>query len=246
MRDHALRLRGASARSDAAVTFELDRETGPTSLADRIAAGSASPIVITDGAQRIVVMNQAAEELFGRRSGDAEGSQCYDLLCGQDPFGNRFCHEHCIVGRMARSGEAIRYFELGIQGTGGKPLAAGVDIITFSEPDTGELRIVHILRALPEGTVLGASAQAHGNNGNHDGSGAHDGDRNGNGGRPGLTHRESEVLRFLASGKSCQEIASCLSISLLTARNHIRNILRKLDVHSQLEAVVLAHRDGIA
>lgn len=60
-----------------------------------------------------------------------------------------------------------------------------------------------------------------------------------------LTPRELEVLRFLAEGLSNQTIAERLVISLHTVRNHVQNILTKLQAHSKLEAVAIAAREGI-
>jgi DNA-binding NarL/FixJ family response regulator len=60
-----------------------------------------------------------------------------------------------------------------------------------------------------------------------------------------LTQREAEVLCLLAHGKSCHQIAGELFISLPTVRNHVHNFLRKLDVHSQVEAVARAFREGL-
>lgn len=57
-----------------------------------------------------------------------------------------------------------------------------------------------------------------------------------------LTRREREVLQLLAEGLDSQAIADRLHITLRTERNHIANILTKLDVHSQLQAVVFALR----
>jgi DNA-binding CsgD family transcriptional regulator len=53
-----------------------------------------------------------------------------------------------------------------------------------------------------------------------------------------LTHREQEILRLLAAGKTAKAIATDLSLSLPTVRSHTQHILRKLGVHSALEAVV--------
>jgi DNA-binding CsgD family transcriptional regulator len=53
-----------------------------------------------------------------------------------------------------------------------------------------------------------------------------------------LTEREAEILALLAGGKTAKPIASELSVSLPTVRTHIRHILRKLGVHSCLEAAV--------
>ncbi len=55
-----------------------------------------------------------------------------------------------------------------------------------------------------------------------------------------LTEREKEVLRALTNGNNYQEIADNLSISVDTVRHHIRNIYKKLHVHSQSQAVVKA------
>ena len=59
-----------------------------------------------------------------------------------------------------------------------------------------------------------------------------------------LTPRERDVLAELAKGKSDQEIAQALSISPETVRTHMVNILRKLNVNSRLEALVVAVRHG--
>jgi DNA-binding NarL/FixJ family response regulator len=60
-----------------------------------------------------------------------------------------------------------------------------------------------------------------------------------------LTPREREILRALAEGLGTQRVADRLQISIRTARNHINNILAKLGVHSQLQALVLALRYGV-
>jgi two-component system nitrate/nitrite response regulator NarL len=57
-----------------------------------------------------------------------------------------------------------------------------------------------------------------------------------------LTSREGEVLRLLADGLRQDEIAQRLFISRKTVGTHIENILRKLGVHSRVEAVALAHQ----
>jgi DNA-binding NarL/FixJ family response regulator len=56
--------------------------------------------------------------------------------------------------------------------------------------------------------------------------------------RLALTPREREILRLLAAGKTAKPIATELKVSLPTVRTHIQNLLRKLEVHSCLEAVV--------
>jgi DNA-binding NarL/FixJ family response regulator len=60
-----------------------------------------------------------------------------------------------------------------------------------------------------------------------------------------LTPREREVLQALADGLASQAIADRLHISPRTQRNHVANILAKLGVHSQLQAVLVGLRYGV-
>jgi DNA-binding CsgD family transcriptional regulator len=64
------------------------------------------------------------------------------------------------------------------------------------------------------------------------------------GGPQVLTPREREILAWMASGLQNKEIAQRLGLSLATVRNHIHNTLEKLGLHSKLEAVSLAYRNG--
>jgi PAS domain S-box-containing protein len=57
-----------------------------------------------------------------------------------------------------------------------------------------------------------------------------------------LTPRQTEVLRLLEQGRSTKQIAAELHLSTETVRNHIRHLLRALDVNSRLEAVAAARR----
>lgn len=59
-----------------------------------------------------------------------------------------------------------------------------------------------------------------------------------------LTPRECEVLKAVGDGKSNREIAEALYVSVHTIRNHVANILNKLDAHSKLEALVTASSRG--
>jgi PAS domain S-box-containing protein len=59
---------------------------------------------------------------------------------------------------------------------------------------------------------------------------------------PHLTPRQAEVLRLLEQGRSTEQIATELHLSIETVRNHIRHILQALNVHSRLEAVAVGRR----
>ena len=62
---------------------------------------------------------------------------------------------------------------------------------------------------------------------------------------PRLTDRELEVLKLVATGMNNRDIAKELFISENTVKNHVRNILEKLQLHSRMEAVVYAMREKI-
>lgn len=62
---------------------------------------------------------------------------------------------------------------------------------------------------------------------------------------PRLTDRELEVLRYVAQGLNNREIAKQLFISENTVKNHVRNILEKLQLHSRMEAVMYAVREKL-
>ncbi|MDQ3951610.1 MAG: response regulator transcription factor [Actinomycetota bacterium] len=62
---------------------------------------------------------------------------------------------------------------------------------------------------------------------------------------PRLTERELEVLKLVAKGMNNRDIGTELFISENTVKNHVRNILEKLHLHSRMEAVVYAVREKL-
>jgi PAS domain S-box-containing protein len=60
-----------------------------------------------------------------------------------------------------------------------------------------------------------------------------------------LTPRQLDVLRYIASGYSTENIAKTLGISIETVRNHVRGLMGRLGVHTRLEAVIRGHELGI-
>ena len=62
---------------------------------------------------------------------------------------------------------------------------------------------------------------------------------------PELTEREGEILALIAQGRSNEEIAEQLSLSLKTVRNHVSNIFSKLQVADRAQAVIRAREAGL-
>ena len=63
--------------------------------------------------------------------------------------------------------------------------------------------------------------------------------------RAELSDRELDVLRLIANGKDNSQIAEALHISPKTVKNHISNILMKLQIENRIQAAVYAVRSGI-
>ena len=63
--------------------------------------------------------------------------------------------------------------------------------------------------------------------------------------KPTLTGRELEVLELVARGNTSRQIGEALFISENTVKNHVRNVLDKLGLHSRNEAVLYAIRENL-
>ena len=212
---------------------------------------SDAPALATDATGHVVFWNHAAELLLGRGGRQVMGRRCYDVVGGRDVFGNRFCHEDCAVLSMSRKGESVRPFEL-VLGSGApkseQPVHVTVLKVPGERPDAYTL--VHVLQPIDRAARLARALEQLGaertepvapsagpriapTEPQHASSDA-----------PPLTGREKEILSSVAQGLPNKEIARQLGISLATVRNHVHNILEKLEVHSKLEATSLAYRQG--
>jgi DNA-binding CsgD family transcriptional regulator len=63
--------------------------------------------------------------------------------------------------------------------------------------------------------------------------------------RESLTRREAEVLRWVYHGKTNEEVAAILGISVFTVKNHVQRILLKLDATNRVQAVSRAASSGL-
>lgn len=198
---------------------------------------SPDAVFATDRHLRIIFWNPSSEHLLGFAAEEVVGSPCATALNGCDVFGNRYCSESCPVAQIATRGERVRHFGLHLRARDGHVVEMDVSILQLAVRPPDHFVLLHILKPM-ERSAAGVATEASRESPP----------------RPmlvavrespdararKLTAREVEVIGMLAAGHTTPEIASRLHISTLTARNHIQNILEKLEVHSKAEAVAFA------
>jgi len=175
----------------------------------------------------IVLWNPAAEKVLGYPAAIALGRQCWELLRGTDTYGNRYCGEHCPVREMAFQHRSVNGFKVIYRTATDERKQFVISCLAVFDNDDNEL-LLHICRPeknIPKDengdAITTSSSKVHAST---------------------LTRREHEALTLLADGKNNREIAAVMLISVPTVRNHIQHVLRKLNVHTRLEAVVLCKR----
>ena len=219
---------------------------GREEILDLLASGE-PPAFATDQGDRIVFWNRGAERALGLPASQVLGRRCFEIMRGRDVFGNCYCHENCTVVSMTRKGEAVRGFEITVRETPGRQQTINVTVLQIAGPRPELFTVVHILQRIDEPSRLARALDQVGGDARRfapDPSQAASRQRHGEARTSPLTGREREILRWVAAGLQNKEIAKKLEISLATVKNHIHNILEKLSLHSKLEAVSLAFRQG--
>ena len=221
--------------------IQSDRVPGPLVPLFESLGSSPDAVFVTDRHNHIVYWNRSAERIFGFTEGEASGADCHALLEGCDGHGNRYCSESCPVTRMAARGEPVRSFALRLRAKDGSTVALDVSILHFEVSPSDGYYLAHILK--PPIPAAGAAPEAGADQPPRSRLAAV---RESSDARARkLTPREVDVLGMLAAGVPTAGIAARLHISNFTARNHLQNILDKLEVHSKAEAVAFAFQKRI-
>jgi PAS domain S-box-containing protein len=203
---------------------------------------------VTDEDQRIIFWNQAATQITGYPYEEVSGLPCYEVLKGLDDQGRLFCFEHCRIAKAALRAKAVKDCDIVISNKSDEVRWINLSTLTFPANGDESKVLLHLFRDVTRRKqseqLISQMLKAAKNLQNGDSPRASAPLANG---QPvaDLTNRELEVLSLLAQGFSTDDIARSLSISPSTTRNHIRNILQKLQVHSRLEAVVQAYKQGL-
>ncbi len=195
-----------------------------------IVFSTGEPAYAVDRAGRILAWNQAAEHVFGYSDSEAVGQTCFELLGGQDNFGNQYCGTHCPILEMVSCNKKVNRFQVYFRTATNGRKKFTVSILLLRD-STGREIIVHLCRPETRADESLHTSLTRSQASSQSQYGV-------------LTHREQEVLANLAEGRSTEEISAVMGISTTTVRNHIQHIFSKLQVHSRLEAITLSHRLG--
>lgn len=201
-----------------------------------------------DGDRRVVAWNAAAETLLGYRADEVIGRRCSDVLGAGKFAASANGHTTCANCPLSGSGRSRRppTFELHVATREGEGRWISIGTMRASTLG-GERRVVHLFRDVTAYHAL-------------DGSFARMRKQPAEAGHlvtdvpayqqahelpEPLTAREAEALRLLSQGLGTGEIAEALSISRITARNHVTRVMEKLGANSRLQAVVIAAQRGL-
>ncbi len=209
---------------------------------------TADGVLAVDLEQKIVFWNEAAEALLGYTAEEVLGRFCYEVIRGRDEAGCPVCQRGCHDMMMMLRRELVRTRDVLVRTKDGREVWASISTVLVPSSRRDLWVLVHLFRDVSRQKemerfveqLLSIVAKLSLSRGpDPPVSLAHS--------PPpmDLTSRERDVLRLLASGASTRAIAKKLFISPATARNHVRHILTKLQVHSRLEAVTLALRNGL-
>jgi PAS domain S-box-containing protein len=179
----------------------------------------------------IKAWNPAAEREFGYRPSEALGYYCWELLAGQDLYGNRYCCSGCPLREAAFDRQVTNSNEMFLRTSSNELRRYRITRLLMSRRDGVDL-LAHLCHREGRSTQSDVGTDA-----------AATSSTNGNG--HALTLREREILSLLAEGHSTREMASNLCISPATVRTHIQNIFCKLKVRNRVAAISRGRELGI-
>ncbi|MFN0006988.1 MAG: LuxR C-terminal-related transcriptional regulator [Planctomycetota bacterium] len=182
---------------------------------------------VCDPEGRIAFFNERAERLFHLPAGEAVGRPCHGVIRAVSESGVSVCRPDCEVRLLARCGREIESMAVRVPVRGRLATWVQVSCIPLQGPECAPW-LVHLAHGEDRlGRVHGYLARI----------AARTPARKAGSTPARLTQREREILALLAGDEDTHAIARRLHVSYVTVRNHVQNVLRKLDAHSVPEAV---------
>ena len=201
---------------------------------------------VVDSSGLIVAWNRAAEAMFEKPAADVIGKSCGQILQGANERGP-VCSRDCTIRQAVRSHHPIHNFDLQVKTAKGIQWC-NVSVLVAEEMHPAGPYSIHIVRLVDTGKRLEILFRDFAKGQTQSAEGMEHTGLNSNRSpmlETDLTKRELEILRILAKGGTTSSIAAEFHISRTTVNNHVQNILRKLDVHTRLEAIRRAEYAGL-
>ena len=208
--------------------------------------GTTDPAYAVDSIGLIVAWNSAAGAVFGIEESEVVGRPCFEAVCGANEDG-AVCGEDCVVRKAVREHRQPSNFDMRVNAVDGRRWF-NVSLTVVEGANNVNPYIVHVLRPtdvykrlefvirdfvisetnMPKDAVNSIVSSA-----SYVGKGLT------------LTPRQLEILRLVAKGGTSASIGAKLHISPTTVDNHMQVVLKRLNVHSRLEAVLHAEHAGL-
>jgi PAS domain S-box-containing protein len=189
-------------------------------------------MIAIDAVSRIVAWNQASIDLSGFTAEEVLGRCCAAVLHWRDRNLKVVCAPECTIKVRAVEGLITETQTVVATAKEGRQIWISVSTLVLPREHHRVCRLVHFVREIGRPDDEGATAARR-----RSGKGTSELER-----LARLTAREKEVLELLTEALGKVAIAARLGVSRTTVRNHVQQILAKLEVHNRSEAIAMALR----
>ena len=208
--------------------------------------GAGDAIFVVDQSGLIRFWNADAQRLLGWSAAVVLQKDCAPVLDGCDSAGARLCAQDCGLLEITRRNTRVSAFDLNVKTASGTRKWVNVSIIVADVQC--ERLMIHLLRDIDaQKQVEALTKEVAVLVGRLNGQRAERLLEPVGAQAPTveLTPQERKILSLLSRGVGTAGIGQELNVNPATVRNHVQHILRKLRVHTRLEAVLRAAREGL-
>ena len=206
---------------------------------DALLRQTADGVCGVDQGGKISLWTPSAQKILGYSARDVMGRPCCEVFVEPEGSDSAVCYQGCHVPATVVPSEPVRHVAVATRTKVGKPIWLHISIISLPEARPDASTILHLFRDVTTAKEIEALVRESLVRVRPEPPVSSPGTT-----PTDLTRRELEILRLIVNGASTRSMAGRLHVSPITVRNHVQSILRKLNVHSRLEAVayVIRHR----